>query len=75
MRIGALIRFIVLAVVVIAVLSLLRSSSVKPQPASKDLKEECCRGKKCRATEDNNMIWETFSRQFIAVLAMPIAHL
>jgi hypothetical protein len=75
MRIGALLRFIVLAVVVITALFILRSSSVKPQPAPKELKEECCRGKKCKATEDNNMIWETFSRQFIAVLALPFAPL
>ena len=74
MRIGAFLRFIVLAVVVITTLFILRSSSVKPQPASKDLKEQCCR-KKCKATEDNNMIWETFSRQFISVSLLPLAPL
>lgn len=70
MRIGAILRFIVLAVVVIATLFILRASSVKPRPASKDLKEECCQSKKCKTTEDNNMIWETFSRQFISVLPL-----
>ena len=70
MRIGAFLRFIVLAVAVITTLFLLRSSSVKPQPPSKDLKEECCQGKKCKTTEDNNMIWETLSRQFISVLPL-----
>jgi hypothetical protein len=74
MRIGAILRFIVLAVIVITALFILRSSSIKPQPASKDLKEECCR-KKCKVTEDNNIIWETFSRQFISVSALPLAPL
>ena len=70
MRIGAILRFIVLAVVVITALFILRASSVKSQPASKDLKEECCQSKKCKTTEDNNIIWETFSRQFISVLLL-----
>ena len=65
-------RFVVLAVVVLTTLFILRSSSVKPQPASKDLKEECC-SKKCKVIEDNNMLWETFPRQFISVLTLPVA--
>ena len=71
MRIGSMLRFIVLAVVVVATLFILRSSSAKPQPASKDLNEECC-AKKCKCTEDNNMIWETLSRQFITVSLLPV---
>jgi hypothetical protein len=71
MRIGSMLRFIVLAVVVVATLFILRSSSAKPHPASKELKEECCT-KKCKCTEDNNMIWETLSRQFITVSLLPV---
>ncbi len=55
------IRIIVLAIIALATFLILQSSSVKRQPAS----EECCQ-KKCKAPDDNNMIWETFSRQLIS---------
>jgi hypothetical protein len=66
MKRGIIIRFAVMAAIALTGLLLLRSSSTKPQPPSKESMDECCR-KKCKAAEDNNMLWETFSRQFISV--------
>jgi len=69
MRREITIRFLILAVVALAAFLMLRSSSVKPQPATKGCKEECCQ-KKCDIP-DENMIWESFSRQLISITLLP----
>jgi len=66
MKKGITIRFVVLAVIALTGFLILRSSSIKPRSSSKESIDECCR-KKCKAAEDNNMILETFSRQFISI--------
>jgi hypothetical protein len=66
MRMGITIRFIVLALIVLSAFLILRSSSAKQQPACKESMDQCCK-KKCKTPADNNLIWETFSRQFIII--------
>ena len=66
MRKGIIIRFTILAIIGLTILIAFRSSSAKEKPASKESIEECCQ-KKRKTPDDNNLIWETFSRQLIFV--------
>ena len=70
MRSGLIIRIVVLAIIALTTFIILHPS-VKTQPASIESKEECCE-KKCKASEDNNLIWEPISRQLISVSVRPI---
>jgi len=66
MRKGIIIRFTILAIIGLTILIAFRSASTKEKPASKESMEECCQ-KKCKPSDDNNLIWETFSRQLISI--------
>jgi hypothetical protein len=61
-----IIRFAILALLAVSALLILRSSSVKKAPAVKESMDECCQ-KKCNIPADDNLIWETFSRQLISL--------
>jgi len=45
------------------------SFSAKKEPAGKKCNEVCCR-KKNKISDDNNLIWETLSRQLIFIPAL-----
>jgi hypothetical protein len=66
MRSKILLRFIIFAALALVALLFLRSSSVKEPPATGESMEDCCQ-KKCKLPEDNNLIWESFPRQFISI--------
>jgi hypothetical protein len=66
MRKEITIRFAVLAIIGLTVLIAFRSSSAREKPASRESIEGCCQ-KKCKTPDDNNLIWETFSRQLIFI--------
>jgi hypothetical protein len=59
------VRFAVIALVALAAFLMLRSSSVKA-PSQCESPDACCQ-KACKTPPDGNLIWETFSRQFIAI--------
>jgi hypothetical protein len=66
MRKEVILRFFVLAIMTLAAFLILGSSPVEQKPASQKSIDECCQ-KKCKF-QDDNLIWETFPRQFISVL-------
>ncbi|HEV8284799.1 MAG TPA: hypothetical protein VGQ09_10855 [Chitinophagaceae bacterium] len=65
MRRRITIRFIALALIALTAFLILRSSSIRQQTVPKGSGKECCQ-KKCKVPDNNYMIWETFSRQFIS---------
>jgi hypothetical protein len=65
MRKEFILRFSILAAIVLAAFLILHSSTLH-QPATNESMDECCQ-KKCTPADDNSLIWETFSRQFISL--------
>jgi len=61
-----IIRFGILALLAVSGLLILRSSSATKAPAVKESMDECCQ-KKSNVPSDDNLIWETFSRQLISL--------
>jgi hypothetical protein len=62
---GLVLRFSILAAIALAAFLILRSSTGH-QSVSNESMDECCQ-KKSTPADDNNLIWETFSRQFISL--------
>jgi hypothetical protein len=66
MRRRVTIRFSIIALIALSAFLILRSSSRKEPSSCKGSKQDCCQQKSKNPTE-TNLIWETFSRQFIFI--------
>jgi hypothetical protein len=65
MRREITIRFGTLFGIAMTAFLILFSSSAEKKPAGKESMDECCH-KKDKVPDDDNLIWETFTRQLIS---------
>jgi hypothetical protein len=63
MRKEFILRFSILATIALSAFFILHSSA-RHRQATHESMDECCQ-KKSNPADDSNLIWETFSRQFI----------
>jgi hypothetical protein len=66
MRRRITIRFAFVALIAVIAFLILRSASVKETSSCQGSSSDCCQKKPQNPTE-TNLIWETFSRQFIVI--------
>jgi hypothetical protein len=66
MRRRITIRFAFVAVIAVIAFLILRSASVKETSSCQGSSRDCCQKKPQNSTE-TDLIWETFSRQFIVI--------